>query len=629
MIRRLLARLLPGGGARNGKARVYGPGDHPIRRDQLSTGALQVCTRLHDAGFKGFVVGGAVRDLLLGFEPKDFDIATDAHPEQVKPLFRRAFLIGRRFRLVHVHVGSETVEVSTFRAPQTGDDATDEHGRLLTDNVYGTQAEDAARRDFTINALYFDPATEEVWDYVGGVADIRARRLRLIGPPTTRFREDPVRMLRAVRLAAKLGVAIDPKTAAPIPKLASLMANVPPARLFDEMQKLLLSGHAVETLRSLRAHGLSHGLLPLLDVIVEQPLGQRFIDLALANTDERVGSGRPVSPGFLFATLLWHQVLATWNAAKQRGRSADPRAVRGDGSGAGAASAAARHSSPIRSDDQGDLVAAAAVRAARGQPSAAPARASPLPGRVGFPGPALPQRRTRRRARIARPVVGRLRQCRARGARVDAQARRSAPAQAPLALARPQGARRSARRVSGPACGAGTGVGVNAITAFVGLGSNLQHPRRQLARALAALRRLPGTRLVAVSPNYASAPIGCADDQPDYVNAVARIATSLAPRALLARLHAIERRQRRARHGGEPRNQPRTLDLDLLLYGRRRMHLPQLTVPHPRMHQRAFVLRPLADLAPRVRIPGHGPARMLLAGARHQRIARTRTHHLR
>jgi poly(A) polymerase len=323
MIRRLLARLLPGS-ARRGSPRIYGPADHPIRRDQLSRGALQVTRRLQEAGFKAFVVGGAVRDLLLGIEPKDFDVATDARPEQVKPLFRRAFVIGRRFRLVHVHVGPEPIEVSTFRAAQTGDDATDEHGRLISDNVYGSQAEDAARRDFTINALYFDPATEEVWDFVGGVADIRARRLKLIGAPATRLREDPVRMLRAVRLAAKLGVAIDPKTAAPIPKLAELIQNVPPARLFDEMQKLLLSGHAVETLKSLRAHGLHHGLLPLIDVILEQPLGQRFIELALATTDGRVRDNRGVSPGFLFATLLWHEVLATWKAATARGERPTP-----------------------------------------------------------------------------------------------------------------------------------------------------------------------------------------------------------------------------------------------------------------------------------------------------------------
>jgi len=322
LIRRLLARLIPGRPTRD--PRIYRATDHPVRRDQIPRGARQVTEKLQEHGFRAFVVGGAVRDLLLGLVPKDFDIATDATPEQVKPLFRRAFIIGRRFRLVHVHAGAEVLEVSTFRAAQKGDDATDEHGRLLSDNVYGAQSEDAVRRDFTINALYFDPTTEEIWDYVGGVVDVRARRLKLIGPPVTRFREDPVRMLRAIRLAAKVGVAIDPKTAAPIPKLASLMQNVPPARLFDEMQKLLLSGHAVETLKSLRAHGLSHGLLPLLDVIMEQPLGPGFIEAALAGTDRRVLAGKPVSPAFLFATLLWHEVLLQWSTAKDRGQKPLP-----------------------------------------------------------------------------------------------------------------------------------------------------------------------------------------------------------------------------------------------------------------------------------------------------------------
>jgi poly(A) polymerase len=317
MIRRLLARLLPGGPAR--EPRIHGPEQHAVRGDQLSGAARTVVRKLQEGGFKAFIVGGAVRDLLLGLAPKDFDIATDATPEQVKALFRRAFIIGRRFRLVHVHVGNEVLEVSTFRAAQTGDDATDEHGRLLSDNVYGNQAEDAARRDFTINALYFDPVTESIWDYVGGFDDVRARRMKLIGPPVTRYREDPVRMLRAVRLAAKLGLRIDKRTEEPIPRLAALMQNVPPARLFDEMQKLLLSGHAVETVRSLRAHGLAHGLLPLLDVILEQPLGQKFIDTALAQTDERVRADKGVSPAFLFAALLWHEVLVTWKAAKERG----------------------------------------------------------------------------------------------------------------------------------------------------------------------------------------------------------------------------------------------------------------------------------------------------------------------
>jgi poly(A) polymerase len=322
LIRRFLSRLMPGRPAAN--PRVFGPDAHRVRRSQISRGALEVTRKLQQAGFKAFIVGGAVRDLLLGFHPKDFDIATDATPEEVKPLFRRAFIIGRRFRLVHVLSGPETIEVSTFRGRQEGDDAADEHGRLLSDNVFGSQAQDAVRRDFTINALYFDPAAESVWDYVGGVTDVQARKLRLIGDPVTRYREDPVRMLRAVRLAAKLDLRIEKKTATPIPTLAALIQNVPPARLFDEMEKLLLSGHAVESLKSLRRHGLHHGVLPLLDVILEQPLGQRFIELALGNTDERVRVGKPVTPAFLFATLLWHEVLATWNAAKAKGERPIP-----------------------------------------------------------------------------------------------------------------------------------------------------------------------------------------------------------------------------------------------------------------------------------------------------------------
>jgi poly(A) polymerase len=322
MIRRLLARLMPGKGGT--EPRIYASGAHPVRRSQISRGAQEVTRKLQQAGFKAFIVGGAVRDLLLGIAPKDFDIATNATPEQVKPLFRRAFIIGRRFRLVNVLAGPETVEVATFRSRQTGDDAADEHGRLLSDNVFGSQAEDALRRDFTMNALYFDPVSEEVWDYVGGVADARARRLRLIGDPVTRYREDPVRMLRAARLAAKLGLSLEKKTAAPIPELAPLIQNVPPARLFDEMEKLLLSGHAVESVRSLRRHGLHHGVLPLLDVILEQPLGQRFIELALENTDKRVREGKSVTPAFLFATLLWHEVLASWNVARARGERPMP-----------------------------------------------------------------------------------------------------------------------------------------------------------------------------------------------------------------------------------------------------------------------------------------------------------------
>ena len=292
---------------------------HGLSRDALSSAAAKVCTVLREAGFSGYVVGGAVRDLLLGIVPKDFDVATDARPEQVKPLFRRALIIGRRFRLVHVMMGAETVEVSTFRAADPDTAEKDEHGRVLRDNVFGTQAEDARRRDFTVNALYFDAASEEVVDFHGGLADLKKRVLRVIGDPETRYREDPVRMLRAVRLGAKLGLTLDPATREPIRRLAPLMERVPPARLFDEMLKLLLSGHASACLRQLREVGLHKGLLPLLDVILEQPLGERFVTLALAQTDERVLTERPVSPAFLFAALLWHEVLAAWKAREARG----------------------------------------------------------------------------------------------------------------------------------------------------------------------------------------------------------------------------------------------------------------------------------------------------------------------
>ncbi len=316
MLKRFIRRVL--GLPSEAMARVP-RGKHGLPRDAISPSAAKVCAVLREGGFAAYVVGGAVRDLLLGITPKDFDIATDARPEQIKPLFRRALIIGRRFRLVHVLVGGDTIEVSTFRAADPDTAEKDEHGRVLRDNVFGTQAEDARRRDFTVNALYYDPANEEVVDFHGGLADLKKRVLRVIGDPQTRYREDPVRMLRAVRLAAKLGLTIAPATREPIRSLAPLMERVPPARLFDEMLKLLLSGHASACLRQLREVGLHKGLLPLLDVILEQPLGERFVTLALAQTDERVLAGRPVSPAFLFAALLWHEVLAACKAREARG----------------------------------------------------------------------------------------------------------------------------------------------------------------------------------------------------------------------------------------------------------------------------------------------------------------------
>ncbi len=320
MIRKLISRVLKLGNDKPTRSKqvaaVIPRASHGISREQISPGSRRVCETLQSHGFKAYVVGGAVRDLLAGARPKDFDVATDATPEQAKRCFRRSRIIGRRFQIVHAYMGQEIVEITTFRGALGDDAKTDAHGRVLNDNVFGTMAEDAARRDFTVNALYFDPATEQIHDYHHGVADLKQKTLRMIGDPRVRYREDPVRMLRAVRLAAKLGLAIDPEARRPIREMAELLENVPAARLFDEMLKLLTSGHAVRCLQQLRAEGLHHGVLPLLDVILEQPLGEKFVMLALADTDARIRQGKSSSPSFLFATLLWHEVLAAWERIK-------------------------------------------------------------------------------------------------------------------------------------------------------------------------------------------------------------------------------------------------------------------------------------------------------------------------
>ena len=298
---------------------ILGPGQHSIDPSNVSPNAVRVTHTLQQAGFKAFIVGGAVRDLLLGIKPKDFDVATDATPEEVKRLFRRAFIIGRRFQIVHVMFGQDLIEVTTFRGSATDGAPKDEHGRVLRDNTFGEQHEDAIRRDFTINAMYYDPEKQTVLDYHGGIQDIKNKTLRIIGIPEARYREDPVRLLRVVRFAAKLNFKIAPDTRKPMAVMAPLINNVPAARVFDEMLKLLMSGHALACLRQLRQEGLHHGLLPLLDVVLEQPLGEKFVTLALANTDERIRQGKPVSPGFLFASLLWHQVLEKWEAYQAAG----------------------------------------------------------------------------------------------------------------------------------------------------------------------------------------------------------------------------------------------------------------------------------------------------------------------
>ncbi|AYL25001.1 polynucleotide adenylyltransferase [Xanthomonas citri pv. citri] len=290
--------------------RVIPRDQHTISRKDISPNALRVLYRLRESGFGAYLVGGAVRDLLVGGHPKDFDVATDATPEEVKALFRNCRLIGRRFRLAHVVFGREIIEVATFRAnvdDGSGDRELD-NGRLVRDNVYGTIEDDAIRRDFTCNALYYAIEDFSVRDYCGGFEDVQARLMKLIGDPQLRYQEDPVRMLRAVRLAAKLNFDIEAGTAEPIPRLAGLLSEAAPARLFEEILKLFLSGHGVASFEGLERYGLLGALFPESAAALKSNRSgalRAMVLEGLRNTDARVASDEPVSPAFLFALLLW------------------------------------------------------------------------------------------------------------------------------------------------------------------------------------------------------------------------------------------------------------------------------------------------------------------------------------
>ena len=298
--------------------------EHNISRQDISEPAKKVLHRLNKGGYDAYLVGGGVRDLLLGLSPKDYDIATNATPEQVHELFRNSRLIGRRFRLVHVLFGREMIEVTTFRgnpedAKHKAGHSVNDQGRLLRDNVYGNQEEDALRRDFTVNALYYDIRDFSVHDYANGVRDLKARQLRLIGDPATRYREDPVRMLRAIRFAVKLDFEIAPDTAGPIHEQAHLLRDIPPARLFEEILKLFTAGQGQATYQMLQEYDLFAPLFPDTDSALEEGESDEVIRQALANTDRRVQENKPITPYFLFAALLWPALRVSWRKRLERG----------------------------------------------------------------------------------------------------------------------------------------------------------------------------------------------------------------------------------------------------------------------------------------------------------------------
>jgi len=291
---------------KKGKPKIIPRAKHGISRSNIDQNALKVLKRLHKAGYASYLVGGGVRDCLLGLQPKDFDIATNAEPEQIRRLFSNCRLIGRRFRLAHIHFGREIIEVATFRAHHLTQGTQNAHGMIVRDNVYGSMEEDVLRRDFTVNSLYYNIANLSIVDYVGAMSDIKKRKLVLIGDPNLRYREDPVRMLRAVRFACKLDFTIDPLTAKPIFQLGNLLANIPPARIFEEFNKLFLYGKALKTYQMLCEYGLFTHIFPLLTNYTEDNL---FIEAALQNTDDRVAAGKPVSPAFLIAVFYWQPLL--------------------------------------------------------------------------------------------------------------------------------------------------------------------------------------------------------------------------------------------------------------------------------------------------------------------------------
>ncbi len=357
MIKKFIDKLLGKAGVTSraappkfGKRMDVPASTHGIDPTLVDERAANVVRTLKAAGFEAYIVGGAVRDLLLGLRPKDFDVATNATPEQVKGLFRRAFIIGRRFRIVHVVYGrgreNEVIEVSTFRAyldnaaaeQVAGNEKTskselagmhhavDSTGRVLRDNVWGPMEEDAVRRDFTINAMYYDPETQIVVDYHHGLKDAKNRSLRMIGDAAVRYREDPVRIIRAVRFAAKLnglGFTLDSKTAAPLIKSQQLLNDVPQSRLFDEMLKLLQTGHALASIAQLKTLGMATGIYPLLDVVVERAEAP-FVNAALKDTDRRVGEHKPVAPSFLLACVLWADVRDGWARRMAQGQHGHP-----------------------------------------------------------------------------------------------------------------------------------------------------------------------------------------------------------------------------------------------------------------------------------------------------------------
>ncbi len=559
---------------------------HAISRKDISENALKVLYRLNKAGYEAYLVGGGVRDLLLGKKPKDFDVTTNATPDQVRKLFRNCRLVGRRFRLAHVMFGPEIIEVATFRGHHEGSESDrttsqrGQNGMLLRDNIFGSIEEDAQRRDFTINSLYYSVADFTVRDYVGGMQDLKEGVIRLIGNPETRYREDPVRMLRAVRFAAKLNMRISPETAEPIPRLATLLNDIPPARLFEESLKLLQAGNGFETYQQLREYNLFQPLFPTITRYFTEngdSAMERIIAQVLKNTDNRIRNEMRVNPAFLFAAMFWYPLLEMAQKIAQE-------------SGLAYYDAFALAMNDVLDEACRSL--------------AIPKRLTTLTRDIWQ----LQLRMSRRQGKRAWKLMEHpkfraafdLLELRAqvenntelqRLAQWWGEFQASAPPEQKGMLNELDDDPAPAPPPFTSAPKSAASRGHRMTIAYIALGSNLASPLEQVNAALKAIADIPDSRIVAVSSFYRTPPLG-PQDQPDYLNAAVALDTALAPEELLNHTQRIELQQGRERKA--ERWGPRTLDLDIMLFGDEVINTERLTVPHydmkkPRLYAVAAV----------------------------------------
>ena len=539
--------------------------------------------RLKKSGYEAYLVGGCVRDLLLGCEPKDFDVVTDASPEQVRKVFRNCRLIGRRFRLAHIHFGREIIEVATFRSSDKGDDESQrvhEDGRLLRDNVFGTIEEDVWRRDFTVNALYYNIRDFSVIDYTNGMEDHAAGVLRLIGDPATRYREDPVRMMRAVRFAVKLGFSLHPDSEKSLFELVDLLDSIPAARLYDEALKLFLSGKGLQTFEMLRHYGLFYVLFPQSDKCLDSEnhdFPRTFIARALENSDLRIAEGKSVTPYFFLSAFLWESVQLS---AKEKIRQGEDENY------------AYQHAaSEVLTEQVKSLSIPKRITQSMREVWLLQLRFERRVGVRPYKLLAHPRFRAAYDFLLLRAETG--------GAETELAEWwtkfQFASEVEKKKMTRPPRKKKS-KKANGKASAKPTKVEKsNFLEAYIGLGSNLDNPVEQIKLARVSLAENEHITEIGFSALYASPPMG-PQDQPDYVNAVMRVSTKLSATELLTVLQNIENNQGRVRKGEQWG--ARILDLDLLLYADQQIELPELKVPHIGLSERAFVLYPLQDIAP-------------------------------